>query len=50
MRSRHTLSWLWGWVGEPVLSFLLTALIVVIMTSVFVVLPCALAAYFGLFP
>ena len=50
MRSRHTPSWLWGWLGESVLSFLLTALIVVIMTSVFVVLPCALAAYFGLFP
>jgi hypothetical protein len=50
MRSRHTPSWLWGWLGEPVLSFLLTALIVVILPAVFVVLPYALAAYFGLFP
>ena len=32
------------------MSFLLTALIVVIVTGVFVVLPCALAAYFNLFP
>jgi hypothetical protein len=50
MQARNTLSWLWGWVGEPILSFLLTTLIVVIMTSVFVVLPCVLAAYLNLFP
>jgi hypothetical protein len=50
MRSRHTLSWLWGWVGEPILSFLLTALIVVLVTSVSVVFPCVLAAYLNLFP
>jgi hypothetical protein len=50
MQARNKPSRLWGWLGEPILSFLLTALIVVLVTSVFVVLPCVLAAYYGLFP